>query len=615
MGVSTRTTTVSSVTYGAQALTFIGGQSEGVGPVVRAEIWALANPASGTDTITVNLLASNRCVAGSVSLTGATQDTSLLGFASNNANGVNSSPATVTLASSAGSLVLDTVAVRGDATSITPSGSQTQQWNLLTSAGASEIFGGGSTAAGAPSVTMSWALGTNKLWAIGAVAVPQSGTPPTFTPTPTQTPTSTPTPTVTPSPTPTDTPTQTPTATPTQTPTPTHTPTATPTDTPTPTPTPTPTITPSPTPTATATPTDTPTPTRTPTLTPTPTPPPFAPFALNVDTAAGAGSDGNGVFEPGETASVEPSWKNLGASAVDASGVASSFTGPAGPTYSLVDGLANYGIVVPGASKSCASASDCYTMFVSSASPRPATHWDATFLETINTATPPKTWILHLGDSFTDVLRSNAFYRKIETIFHNQITVGCTLTRYCPNDPVPRSQMAIFIARGLAGGTSLPVSGLAGGQLYNCASGGISLFADVSPTDIFCRGVHYILAQNVTSGCGPSTYCPSQNATRAEMAIFIAKAIVAPAGGAAVPIAYGPDPVTGLSYSCDAGSPNLHFTDVFLSDTYCKHVHFLWAKGIIAGCSANQYCPSLQIGRDEMSKFLSNAFNLLLYGP
>jgi hypothetical protein len=99
------------------------------------------------------------------------------------------------------------------------------------------------------------------------------------------------------------------------------------------------------------------------------------------------------------------------------------------------------------------------------------------------------------------------------------------------------------------------------------------------------------------------------------MAIFIAKAMVEPAGGAGIPNTYGPDPDTGLSYSCDAGSPNMHFADVFPSDVYCKHAHYLWARGIISGCSASQYCPDFTIGRDEMSKFLTNAFKLLLYGP
>ena len=92
-------------------------------------------------------------------------------------------------------------------------------------------------------------------------------------------------------------------------------------------------------------------------------------------------------------------------------------------------------------------------------------------------------------------------------------------------------------------------------------------------------------------------------------------AMVAPAGGAGVPLAYGPDPVTGFSYSCDTGSPSVHFTDVPATDTFCKHVHFLWAKGIVAGCDLTHYCPTEPVTRDQMAKFLGNAFNLQLYGP
>jgi hypothetical protein len=137
----------------------------------------------------------------------------------------------------------------------------------------------------------------------------------------------------------------------------------------------------------------------------------------------------------------------------------------------------------------------------------------------------------------------------------------------------------------------------------------------VPPTDIVCRSVHYIAAQNVTLGCGPGLYCPAGNVTRLEMASFVAKAVVAPGGGAAIPLTYGPDPVTGFSYSCNAGSPNIHFTDVPASDVFCKHVHYLWAKGIITGCSATLYCPTDPVTRDAMSKFLGAAFDLQLYGP
>jgi len=90
---------------------------------------------------------------------------------------------------------------------------------------------------------------------------------------------------------------------------------------------------------------------------------------------------------------------------------------------------------------------------------------------------------------------------------------------------------------------------------------------------------------------------------------------VAPAGGGGVPATYGPDPVTGYSYSCSAGSPNVHFTDVPVTNTFCKHVHYLWARGMITGCSGSTYCPADPVTRDTMAKFLSTAFKLSLYGP
>ncbi len=74
-------------------------------------------------------------------------------------------------------------------------------------------------------------------------------------------------------------------------------------------------------------------------------------------------------------------------------------------------------------------------------------------------------------------------------------------------------------------------------------------------------------------------------------------------------------PTTSRSYSCVSGSANLHFTDVLVSNPFCKHIHYLWAKGIVDGCSATKYCPSAPVARDAMAKFLSNGFGLSLYGP
>jgi hypothetical protein len=123
--------------------------------------------------------------------------------------------------------------------------------------------------------------------------------------------------------------------------------------------------------------------------------------------------------------------------------------------------------------------------------------------------------------------------------------------------------------------------------------------------------VHYVVAQGVAVGCGSGKYCPNDLVTRDQMAAFIAKAIVAPLGGAGVPATY--DDGTGRTYSCDATPPTLHFTDVPATDPFCKHIHYLWARGIVTGCSGTGYCPGQAVTRDAMAKFLSNGFGLTLY--
>ena len=62
------------------------------------------------------------------------------------------------------------------------------------------------------------------------------------------------------------------------------------------------------------------------------------------------------------------------------------------------------------------------------------------------------------------------------------------------------------------------------------------------------------------------------------MAIFIAKAIVAPRAAPGVPETYGPTRSATSRTPATPGSPNLHFTDVSPSDSFCKHVHYLWAQ-------------------------------------
>jgi hypothetical protein len=338
----------------------------------------------------------------------------------------------------------------------------------------------------------------------------------------------------------------------------------------------------------------------------------LSPQALAVDASPSGGSDGNGILEPRETVFVSPAWQNTGSAIISETGTASALQGPPA-SYFMLDTVAVYGGFTGGATRSAAN--DPYRLSLLPAATRP-THFDAHFTETL-TSKESHVWTLHLGESFSDVPRSHPFYRKIETLLHSGVTAGCfPATQYCPNEPVTRSQMTLFTGRALSGGGSaIPTSGSVAGAPYNCIAGGVSLFTDVAPEDVFCKHLHWLAAQKVTLACAATELCPSQNVHRDAMAGFIAEALVAPGGDEAVPLTYGPDPATGRSYSCDEGSPNLHFIDLPVSDPHCRHANYLWARGLIAGCSETAFCATADVTRDQMAKFLVNAFGLTLYGP
>ncbi len=381
-------------------------------------------------------------------------------------------------------------------------------------------------------------------------------------------------------------PTNTPTPTPSRTPTPTSTPTAT--RTPTPTPTSTPTATRTPTLTATKTPTSTPTstPSRTPTVTSTPTPTPVlpSPAPMSVDGhGTGATSNLNGVLESGETVVVAPAWKNTTAGALTFSGTAPNLVGPAGPSYAIADGSADYGTVSPGATADCYNATvahDCYRMTVGGV--RPVPHWDVTFDESLSLP-QLKTWTLHVGQSFTDVPVSQQFYAFIENMFHNGITGGCGAGIYCPDSPVTREQMAVFLLRAEHGATYLP-------------PGCKGIFDDVPCPGEFADFVEQLFNEGITSGCGVGLYCPKDPATREQMAVLLLR-------------------TKNTSAYVPPACTTQIFTDVPCSSGFAAWIGELSAEGITVGCGAGSYCPTAANTRGEMAVFIVRVFKLLLYGP
>ena len=316
----------------------------------------------------------------------------------------------------------------------------------------------------------------------------------------------------------------------------------------------------------------------------------------------------NGVIDPNEHFHLVPRWRNAGLA------TASAVTGSIPSTSQITSYpvTVSYPDLAPGVEGAC-STGGCYGLQVAS-SPRPGLHWDVAILETMSTG-DEGIWRVHMGRSFWDVESTHWAYSFIETLLHNGVTTGTdpAARHYDPGLTVPRDQMAVFLARVLAGGdAAVPASGSGAMGAYDCTAGGTSLFADVDAAHWACRHIHYIFERGVTQGCPYPNYCPASVVSRDQMAAFVARAMAG--GDAAVPMGWT-NPANARSYDCGASPPVLAFSDVPAESIFCKHIHYLWATEVISGCDpgAGKYCPSDPVYRDQMAKFITNGFHLTLY--
>ncbi len=105
----------------------------------------------------------------------------------------------------------------------------------------------------------------------------------------------------------------------------------------------------------------------------------------------------------------------------------------------------------------------------------------------------------------------------VDEFYNEGLTTGCATSplRFCPEDSVTRQVMAVFILRAIHGGSYSPP-----------ATSGI--FADMPVTGLewMESWVDEFYNEGITTGCGtsPLIYCPTNDVTRAEMAVFIDRA-------------------------------------------------------------------------------------------
>ena len=116
------------------------------------------------------------------------------------------------------------------------------------------------------------------------------------------------------------------------------------------------------------------------------------------------------------------------------------------------------------------------------------------------------------------------------------------------------------------------------------------IFFDVSDGTFGADYIEQLYNDGVTGGCGNGNYCPDAPVTRAQMAVFLLRSKYTPA--------YTPPPASG------------DFTDVPLSHPMAAWIEQLAAEGITGGCGVGLYCPNGNVTRDQMAVFLVRTFNL-----
>jgi len=322
--------------------------------------------------------------------------------------------------------------------------------------------------------------------------------------------------------------------------------------------------------------------------------PHWAPFTVDERAASGGTSNLNGVLEAGERVSVDPAYRNLSGFPYTLAGTASGFTGPAGPTYTIVDAEADYGTIAESLAHSpfantgdCVTAGgDCFEFEIAGTRPAGTPHWDATYKETLS-ENVAMTRTLHVGGSFADVPGSNIFVKFIENLFHNGITAGGPCGGYCPTDGVKRQQMAVFLLKSSDGSTYVPPS----------ATG--TIFSDVPLSNPFAMWIEELYNRGITGGCAtnPLQFCPDAIVNRQQMAVFLLKALEGSA--------YTPPTEAGI------------FQDLPVGNVFAPWAEELYNRQVTGGCvvSPLQYCPTNPTNRQQMAAFLTKTFGLTLYGP
>jgi hypothetical protein len=226
---------------------------------------------------------------------------------------------------------------------------------------------------------------------------------------------------------------------------------------------------------------------------------------------------------------------------------------------------------------------------------------------------------------FADVPSHHWARGPIEAIYREGITTGCDVAplRYCPNSPVTRGQMAVFVCR--AAGLTWLDPGVA--TFVDVPRGADGIYTppgspiDADGTHMFYGWVERLAdpaswpnSTPPTTGCGGGYYCVDQVTTRAQMATFLCRAngkTWLDPGAASFPdVPRGSDGVFTapiVANGCDAdGTHQFYGWIERLADTASWGPYGAPTRGFDDGT----FRPNNNCTRAEMAVFLCRAFEI-----
>ncbi|KJR40836.1 S-layer homology region domain protein [Candidatus Magnetoovum chiemensis] len=121
-------------------------------------------------------------------------------------------------------------------------------------------------------------------------------------------------------------------------------------------------------------------------------------------------------------------------------------------------------------------------------------------------------------------------------------------------------------------------------------------FSDVSASQWSKSYIENIYVRNITSGCASGSFCPLNNVTRAEMAVFIIRAMTQ----------------RGIIDVANTTDDFIYSTTPYFTDVADTHWAFKWIQklmetGVTAGCTATEFCPDAEVTRGQMAAFIVKA--------